>query len=209
MHPIFALIAYNHIIGVIALIQSDPGAVRVRIPRKEQYNKTPLHYASYFGHVEICRHLLDHGAEVDSRDSLGRTPLHYSCQFGHVEVTRLLLSRGADVAAVDNRLFTPLHLAAVTGHSDCVAALLKYRPDIHMKDKNGFTALDNACQSGDKKSVKLLCDRGAKLSYNIQGSTAIHRAAQNNHHEIVEMLVMKYNWDVNTVSTLLSKFFRE
>ena len=208
MHPIFPLIAYNHIIGVIALIQSDPGAVRVKAPR-ERGRSSPLHCASALGHVEICRYLLDHGAEVDSRASDGCTPLHYSCQVGHVEVTRLLLSRGADVAAVDNRLDTPLHVAALFGNSDCVAALLKYRPDIHMKNDIGFTALDVACQSGAKKSVMLLCDRGAKLSYTIDGFTAIHRAANNNHHEIVEMLVKRYNWDVNTVSKLFIIIFQK
>ena len=71
-----------------------------------------------------------------------------------------------------------------------------------MKDNIGFTALDAACQKGDKKTVKLLCDRGAKLSYANDGATAIHLAAQYNDHMIVEMLVTRYNWDVNTVSTL-------
>ena len=202
MHRIFTLIFCHNLIEVIALIQSDPGAVRERT--ESELKSTPLHVASQEGHVDICRYLLDHGAEVNSRRSDGLTPLHVSCKTGHVEVTRLLLSRGADVAAVDKQLFTPLHYAAVTEHSDCVAALLKYRPDIHMKNNIGNTALDLACQSGDKKSVKLLCDRGAKLSYAIDGSTAIHRAAQHNYHEIVEMLVSRYNWDVNTVSTLLS-----
>ena len=205
MHPIFPLIAYNHIIGVIALIQSDPGAVRVKAPR-EGGRSTPLHCASVLGHVEICRYLLDHGAEVNSRNSDGQTLLHLSCEDGHVEVTRLLLRHGADVTAVDKHLHTPLHVAALASHSKCVAVLLRYRPDIQMKMKGntGFTALDCACQNGDKKSVKLLCDRRAKLSFSIDGQTAIHIAAQYNHHEIVEMLVSRYNWDVNTVSKLLS-----
>ena len=108
MHPIFALVFYNNLIEVITLIRSDPGLVRLQAPR-ENLQSTPLHCASEFGHVEICRFLLDNGATVDSRRSDGATPLHLSCKNGHVEVTRLLLSRGADVAAVDNSLKTPLH----------------------------------------------------------------------------------------------------
>ena len=106
MHPIFTLIFYNKLIEVITLIQSDPGAVRIRT--EPTFQCTPLHVASELGHVEICRYLLDHGAEIDSRRSDGRTALHISCRVGNAEITRLLLSRGADIAAVCNRDVTSL-----------------------------------------------------------------------------------------------------
>ena len=106
------------------------------------------------------------------------------------------------VTVVDKRLLTPLHEAAINGQSDCVAAMLKYNPPIHVKDEIGMTALDMACQSGEKKTVKLLLDKGSTLSYSKFGTTAMHRAAHANHHEIVEMLA-SYKWDVNIVSEFL------
>ena len=98
-HPIFSLIFFNNLIEVITLIQSDPGAVRVEAS-SERSHETPLHTASQLGYIEICRYLLDHGADVNSKDSLGATPLHVSCRNGQAEVTKLLLSRGANVEGI-------------------------------------------------------------------------------------------------------------
>ena len=98
-HPIFSLIFFNNLIEVITLIQSDPGAVRVKAS-SEWSHETPLHTASQLGYIEICRYLLDHGADVNSKDSLGATPLHVSCRNGQAEVTKLLLSRGANVEGI-------------------------------------------------------------------------------------------------------------
>ena len=52
MHQIFALIVYNNLIQVTALIKSDPGAVK-EIDSK-WYDATPLHVASFEGHLQIC-----------------------------------------------------------------------------------------------------------------------------------------------------------
>ena len=95
-----------------------------------------------------------------------------------------------------------MHEAALHGQSDCVAALLEYYPNVNMKNDKGMTALDLACQNGDKNIAKLLLDFGATLSYSNEGATAMQRAAERNHNEILMMLVANYNWDINTVSTL-------
>ena len=134
MHPIFTLIVCNNLVEVIALIQSDPGAVREKAPR-ERGRSSPLHCASALGHVEICRYLLDHGAEVDSRDSLSRTPLHLSCQIGHVLVTRLLLSRGAQIDTQDNEgmntKFNP-KLPQYENQLDCYHPWITYKNICHL-----------------------------------------------------------------------------
>ena len=76
-----------------------------------------------------------------------------------------------------------------------------------MKDyKEGGTALDFACYSGDKETVKVLLDHGAQMSFTQNGYTALHTAAEDNFPDIVEMLVLGYQWNVNTVSTLLFHF---
>ena len=77
-HPIFALILYNNLIEVTTLIQSDPEAVKEI--KSEFYDATPLHYASFYGRLQICRVLLQHDAPVDSRARTGETPLHLASQ---------------------------------------------------------------------------------------------------------------------------------
>ena len=38
-----------------------------------------LHYAASKNHAEIAAILLDHGADINTRDSIGATPLHRAC----------------------------------------------------------------------------------------------------------------------------------
>jgi len=57
---------------------------------------TPLHAASYEGHLNIARLLLDHGADVNAKNAHKRTPLCSAYAGQHVEVMRLLLDHGAD-----------------------------------------------------------------------------------------------------------------
>jgi ankyrin repeat protein len=61
-----------------------------------------LLYASVEGHLEVVRHLIDQGADVNINKSFheglavpGVTPLHGAASAGHLEVARLLIASGA------------------------------------------------------------------------------------------------------------------
>jgi ankyrin repeat protein len=73
---------------------------------------TPLHSASLWGHKEIAKMLLSHGAETEAKNNFGQRPLHYACVFRQKEVVRILLNAGADTNAKDNDGHTPLGLAS-------------------------------------------------------------------------------------------------
>lgn len=60
---------------------------------------TPLHYASLKGYLDVCRSLVEAGADVNAQSAVGMTPLHEACVAGRVQVARFLLSRGADIHA--------------------------------------------------------------------------------------------------------------
>ncbi|CAM9178814.1 unnamed protein product, partial [Choristocarpus tenellus] len=51
----------------------------------------PLHYASYRGHLDICRELLMSGAKIRATGNNGVTALFLAAQQGQVEVVRYLL----------------------------------------------------------------------------------------------------------------------
>ena len=57
----------------------------------ESTGLTALSLASFKGHIEIVRLLLDAGAHKDSQDRLGQTALMHASRKGHVEIVRLLL----------------------------------------------------------------------------------------------------------------------
>ena len=55
-----------------------------------QTGYTPLHISTYFGHFDLVRLLLDHGADAKCMDRRGYTPLQLACRHGHVDVVELM-----------------------------------------------------------------------------------------------------------------------
>jgi len=58
--------------------------------------QTALHWAAKRGYLDICRRLIEYGADFDAVDMGFRTPLYYALRGKHVEVVRLLCYCKAD-----------------------------------------------------------------------------------------------------------------
>lgn len=64
---------------------------------------TPLHYAIFDGNVEITKFLIEHGADVNYRNSAkSLAPLLLAIRVGNVEITKILIEHGADVQYTTN-----------------------------------------------------------------------------------------------------------
>ncbi|KAH7111518.1 hypothetical protein B0J13DRAFT_461972, partial [Dactylonectria estremocensis] len=99
---------------------------------------TDLMVASYFGHSAVVKLLLQHGAEVDSKDKFyGGTPLWWAARNGHEAVVKLLLENGANIEAKSGKDYgaTPLWQAARGGHEAVVKLLLEKGAEVDSKDK--------------------------------------------------------------------------
>ena len=57
---------------------------------------TPLFVHAGRGNYEICRYLIENGADVSAEDYEGKTPLFNAADKGHADIVRLLLESGAD-----------------------------------------------------------------------------------------------------------------
>lgn len=124
---------------------------------------TPLGLASFFGHIEIVKALLDRKAPVNlpSNNAQRVMPLHSAVAGRHFEIAEALLAQGAEVNAVQQDGFTPLFGAAQNGQLEMVELLLRHGADIKATNREGQTALTYAQQSGNQAVINLLRQNGA------------------------------------------------
>jgi uncharacterized protein len=108
---------------------------------------TALHVAAYVGRIEICKSLLEAGAEVNAKNQKGATPLMVGLSRGTIACIPTLLAYGADVNARDMQGRTALMFLATYGEDDAVAQgilhdVLPKVDDVDARDANGKTAED-------------------------------------------------------------------
>jgi len=71
------------------LIHDHNAVIDILTLRKQ----TPLHLAASAGQLEVCRLLLDLGANIDATDDQGQKPIHIASQNNFPEVVHLFLQQ--------------------------------------------------------------------------------------------------------------------
>ena len=146
----------------------------VRNINQKYRGRTLLFIACERGHIEICKLLLENGADVNLISGRGveqSTALHISIEFKYFEISKLLIEYGANINIKDGCKLTPLEL--------CV--------------KNNYV--------NDIEFVKFLIEKGANInlpafhfyefSYNI-----INLAYKADSQDLYDFLI-KFGYDVN------------
>ena len=64
---------------------------------ENKYGDTALILASRNGHLEIVKHLLSQGADIEAKNNDGNTPLISASRGNCLEIVKYLLSQGADI----------------------------------------------------------------------------------------------------------------
>ena len=124
------------------------------------------------GYADIVSLLLDHDADVDTRDVDDSTSLHVSSHFGILSVGKCLLDHGADINAQDENGLTPLFDAARQGHVEFAQMLVERGAVIDAQDRYGRTSLHLAAAEGNIQVVRLLLKHGADVNLcDISGMT--------------------------------------
>eukprot|EP00899_Mesostigma_viride_P012098 jgi/Mesvir1/2088/Mv16620-RA.1 len=129
---------------------------------RDEWWKSPLHYASEKGQTEVCRLLINYKANVMYSDKEQRIPLHYAAMGGHFDTVKLLVEKGSSVNIKDKMWCTPIHRAADRGHTEIVQYCLQQKyATIDVTDKNGWTPIHWASFNGHLATAKALVELGA------------------------------------------------
>ena len=98
--------------GDIAKVRALVGMDTDLVNALDKDGSTPLHCATWKGHVEVAAFLLVAGADVNAQnqnDHWGTTPLHAAAHANQAAIARLLIEHGADVNAPDLNGKTPIY----------------------------------------------------------------------------------------------------
>lgn len=145
----------------------------------DDYDHTPLMWASFRGKIDVVHALLNAKAEVNWTNRNGRTPLRCcvrnpSDAGNHIDVLRALLAANANVNAVDKDGRTPLHELSLITDYGAMRALLGADADVSDDDKNGRTLLDDSSGYDHIDMVRELMNANANMNaVNYQGRTAL------------------------------------
>ncbi|KAK4209963.1 ankyrin repeat-containing domain protein [Rhypophila decipiens] len=146
---------------------------RLIVPIKTRRTSTAFLAAVSRGLIEIVDFLLPFAAESDA-DSLSQGLLE-AARNGHLRIVRLILARTLD-HTVDNKV-----------------AVLDYM------DEDGMTALHHASISGHKAVMEYLMSKGVNLNaVDNLGRSALMRACEAGHLELVKILLMAHRSDIKS-----------
>ncbi|MBO0904336.1 ankyrin repeat domain-containing protein [Jiella sonneratiae] len=115
-----------------------------------------LMLASYHGHLDATRILLEKGADPERRNDRGQAPLAGAAFKGEMDIARLLLDHGAAVDGSGDDGRTALMTAAMFDRIAMVELFVERGADIEARAADGVTAEGAARAMGAAKAAERL-----------------------------------------------------
>lgn len=151
---------------------------------------TPLHSASWNGHLEVVTELVELGG-LEATNSARRTPLHLAYMRGRESVAKFLINFGADINAVDNTAWSGLHHAADENHESTTHMLLQNGIDPNPTTTYGNTTLHFASCLGKFDTIQTLAKSVLSLNIrNDKGEIALHLDCSKKLDKSIEIIKM-------------------
>ena len=150
----------------------------------------PIIMAAESGRIEICRFLIQHGANINAANLYGDIALTRAVNNMHLNVLSLLFDNGAEVEYRASNGKTLLHQAAENDRVPLCEFLLQKGADIEAKDNDQSTPLMLAAANGSLGTLQFLIEKGAdKEVKNKYAYTALVWAVENDKKDVVKYLL--------------------
>ncbi|KAL9624189.1 MAG: hypothetical protein Q9204_007890, partial [Flavoplaca sp. TL-2023a] len=158
-----------------------------------QSGRNALAVASHCGNESVVQLLLQHSADVNTRDASSLCPLHLAAMRGHYGVIEQLLQEHAKIDELGPNDETPLRIASDKGYTEVVDLLIRARAKVNTRDKKAMsTPLHKAAANGDEAMVDLLIKHGAHTeAKDAELMTPLHYACEAGKEKIVAQLLNK------------------
>lgn len=137
---------------VLAVKLIDNASLTVKLKNK----CTALYIASCRGFYDICRKLIDSGANVNVVGCYGYTPLHVACFHGHLNICRLLIEAGADVNAKSCSGNTPFSMTCKYGKLNICRLLIEAGADVRVIGYSDLTQFKLELHRKNKEAYKII-----------------------------------------------------
>lgn len=159
-------------------LHGDLEGIQILVGLDEIYLRHAMYYACQYGHDNIVRYLVDHGAKIgeDKHEAIC-----LAARYGRLKVVEYLSVCGADIRARDD---FPVRRAAEYGHLAVVQFLLSCGADIHAMNDHAFRC---AAERGHLRVLEFILKQYWVRKVILDA--ALCRAVAHGHSHIVKLLV--------------------
>jgi ankyrin repeat protein len=171
---------------------------KMRLEKRDKYQRTPLHSAARYGSLSTARFLLDQGADPRVKDEGDNTPLHLASIFRHDEIIDLLIRHKADVNMLNTSGQAPLCLASLYGNPESIKLLQANGAEKDVRDADGNTPLHIAVLYRHPENLDEILKVNPDINtINKEGYTPLHLAVRRPDNEKAIGHLLQKGADVN------------
>ena len=162
---------------------------KVDLDYVDKNNDGAIFYAYKNENYAIVEFLLDHGSDINQKDSIGETILIKCAREGKSKLLKRVVSLGADLEIKDHESETALFNAIKHSNHSIFKYLIEHGADVNTQDDTNSTPLMRVVERRNIELTKLLLEHGAeKLITNDYNDSAVKIAKYQENVSILNLL---------------------